>query len=101
MNDLILQLPPLFIIVSEFNGRHTLWGSETVDPRGSIIEQLLLTGDVVLMNTGEPTHYHVQNNSYSAIDLSLCSQALMHEHTWEVIDDLHGSNHCPILIRRI
>ena len=71
-----------------------------MDLRGSIIEQLLLTGDVVLMNTGEPTHYHVQNNSYSAIDLSLCSPDLVHEHTWEVMDDLHGGDHFPMLIKR-
>ncbi|GFW77545.1 putative RNA-directed DNA polymerase from transposon X-element [Trichonephila clavipes] len=39
VNNLVDQLPPPFVILGEFNGHITLWGSVKTNPRGRQIEQ--------------------------------------------------------------
>ena len=57
--------------------------------------------NIGLLNSGAHTHYHSQTNSSSAIDLSLCSPELLPEFSWRVDNDLHGSNHYPIIVEDI
>ena len=62
------------------------------------METFLLTSDIALLNTGEPTHFHTQTSSLSAIDLSFCSPVLFPDLTWQVLEEPHGSDHFPITI---
>lgn len=101
LNDLILQLPPPVLLVGDINARHLMWGSDDIDRHGQAIEQLLLNHDLVVLNTGSPTHYHVQTNTHSAIDLTMCSPILQQSLTWRTADDLYGSDHYPILVEEV
>jgi len=101
ITDLISQLPPPFLMLGDFNAKHTIWGDDVSDPRGRIIEQVLLDHDVSIMNTGEPTHHHIHSNSLNALDLSLCSPCLLPLFRWQVLDDPHGSDHFPVTITEI
>ena len=100
MTDLIVQLPPPFILMSDTNAMCELWGGTTTDPHGRIFEQLL-NMNIGLLNSGAHTKYHTQTNSSSAIDLSLCSPELLPEFSWRVDNDLHGSDHYPIIVEDI
>ena len=96
---LINQLPPPFMLVGDFNARHPLWGDVTANVKGNILASVLESENVALMNTGEPTHYHVQTGTLSCIDLALCSPDCILDFTWQVCDDLHSSDHFPSIIR--
>ena len=50
------------------------------------------------VNKGNPTHFHVQTGSFSCIDLSIASPDALMDFDWSVLDDLHGSDHFPIII---
>ena len=93
---LIQQLPPPFLLLGDFNARHHLWGDTTTNPRGRIIETLLAEGGCGIFNDGTPTHFHAATNSFSCIDLSLCSLPILPDFAWSVGDDLYGSDHFPV-----
>ncbi|GFU06796.1 uncharacterized protein TNCV_4353541 [Trichonephila clavipes] len=44
-NNLVDQLPAPFVILGDFNGHSTLWGSVKTNPRGRQIEQDLYNSD--------------------------------------------------------
>ena len=99
--NLVQQLPRPFILAGDFNSRHHQWGDTRCNRLGNVIESLLLEGDVVLLNSGSFTHYHIQTNSYSAIDITLCSPDLRPGLEWSVSDDLYGSDHYPVTVREV
>ncbi|KAG7174159.1 RNA-directed DNA polymerase from transposon BS-like 1, partial [Homarus americanus] len=96
--SLIRQLPFPSLILGDFNGRHTLWGDTIVNPRGDLIASIIEEMDLGIFNTGDNTHYHVQTNTTTVIDLSLCSADSLMDFEWRVTDNLKGSDHYPILL---
>lgn len=99
LNDLVGNLPTPFLLIGDFNAHHRMWGGEKNDRRGNLIENLITTNDqLILLNNGQPTHIHIANGSFSAIDLSLCSSGLAPKLNWDVHPDLCASDHFPIII---
>lgn len=98
---IINQLPPPFILVGDFNCKHPLWGDPLTDARGRILEDIIQSEDISLLNTGSFTHFHSQTGTSHAIDLSLCSPELILSHQWKTLDDFYGSDHTPIQIDEI
>ena len=49
-------------------------------------------------DTKSKTYLHPGTSTYSSLDLSLCSPAILPDFEWKVRDDLHGSDHFPIFI---
>ena len=88
-----------YMVLGDFNARHRLWGDEVNNTRGNIIEKLISKTNISILNNGSPTSYHVQTNTYTCIDLSLCSPICKIDYDWRVMDDLHGSDHFPIIIK--
>ena len=54
--------------------------------------------DLIILIRTEPTHYDQAHNSWSNIDLQLCHPELYLDLNWEVLEDRHRSDHCPIKI---
>lgn len=86
------------IIVGDFNARSPRWGSQHTCSRGRFIENCVDRNDFVVLNSGQPTHV-AQRGVESHIDVSLCSSRLAVSSSWEVISDLMGSDHFPIVVR--
>ena len=101
LTGLILQLPKPYLILGDMNARHHIWGEPVDNPKGKIFEKLLNHQDLCLLNSSTPTHYHVQTNSLTTIDLSFTSGDCFPDFRHEVLDDLHGSDHYPIRIGKI
>ena len=101
LQDLVDQLPIPFILMGDFNAKHVLWGEAVCDRWGCIIDQLVSDNDVILMNDGSPTRYDIFHNSFSAIDLTLCSTTVRLDYQWSVDEDLHGSDHFPIHLKYV
>ena len=99
LQSLLDQLPQPFILMGDVNAKHTLWGEDRCDHRGNIIEELLDSNDIILMNDGSPTRFDVVHNSTSAIDITICSSSLRMDYQWSVDENLYGSDHFPIHLK--
>ena len=98
---LLQQLPQPFLLLGDFNGRHHLWGDAVCNTRGNALESLFLRQDVAVLNGESPTHFQIQTGTFSNIDLALSSANAGLDFTWQVEDDLHGSDHYPILLKTV
>ena len=96
--DLFQQLPSPFLVLGDFNGRHSAWGDILGNHRGDMIASLIEHEDLSILNTGEPTHFHVQTGTFSMIDLSICSSNCYLDFAWRVNEDTHTPDHFPIII---
>ncbi len=47
------------------------------------------------------SHISSQTGSFTFIDLSLCTTNALLDFTWQVLPDLYGSEHFPILIETV
>jgi hypothetical protein len=52
---------------------------------------------MVILNTGEMTHYSIAYGTLSGIDLTVATAELALELGWHVVDDLHNSDHYPTI----
>ena len=98
IENLIRQLHKPFLILGDFNAKSPIWGETRSDNRGKMIENVILNNNVSVLNNGRPTHYHIQNNSHSVIDLSICSSDCFLDFNYRVLSDLHDSDHYPVII---
>ena len=99
--NLLQQLPEPFLLLGDMNARHHLWGEEIDNQKGKFFEELLIEEDLILLNNNEPTHYHIQTNSYTTIDLSIVSSDCYLDFNYKILSSLHGSDHYPISIDKI
>ncbi|XP_076057241.1 uncharacterized protein LOC143034778 [Oratosquilla oratoria] len=80
------------------NSRHQSWGDVTSNAKGEQLQQIIENIDLTVLNTNKPTHFHIQTGTFSCIDLSLASPNAFMDFEWDVLDDLFGSDHFPIII---
>ena len=101
VRDLIHQLPRPYLLMGDFNAKHPAWDLENPpDARGRMIQSLMVEESIGLLNQGRPTHHYVQTNSLSAIDLCLSSVGILGDFQLEMEEDLHGSDHFPMLLTK-
>ena len=101
LETLINQLPEPFLLLGDMNARHHLWGEPVDNDKGRIFENILLTSDISIINSPSPTHFHIQTGSHSTIDLSLTSNSCSLDFSHRVLENLHGSDHYPIILDMI
>ena len=95
IQSLLDQLPSPFLLLGDFNAHNPLWGGDILDSEGKVIED----NNVVLLNDGMMTYHNLYDNSYSAIDLSICSSDIALDFNWSVNEYLNGSDHFPIHLK--
>jgi ribonuclease HI len=98
LDHLIHQLGPNFILTGDFNAHSASWGSHKTDGRGKTIDDLIDEHSLIIKNENLPTHIASTNNRLTAIDVTLCTENLSDEFEWTVLDDVHNSDHFPILL---
>jgi hypothetical protein len=101
LDRLISQLPHPFILLGDFNAHSDLWGDQRLDRAGSILENILNSSDICLLNNGSPTYLHPGNGALTSIDLTMCSPSILQDLQWSLLKDQHGSDHWPIVIKLI
>ena len=99
LQNLILQLPSPFLILGDFNSHNPVWGGTVLDEKGKIIEDFVNNNNISIINDGSFTYHDIFNDSYSAIDLSICSSNIYLDFTWSVDEFLNGSDHYPIHLK--
>ena len=75
----------------------TFWGDVCTHAREKSLLFWVESLDLTVLDTGEPTHFHIQTGSFSCTDLSVSSPNAFVDFNWKV-HDLHGSDHFPILL---
>ena len=96
--DLINSLPPPFLICTDANSKHYLWGSDICDRRGDIWVDVINQYGLTVLNDGQPTRIDDFTGFESHIDLTVSSSTLAPQLCWDTIKDLHSSDHFPIKI---
>ena len=99
LTNLSRQLQSPFVLVGDMNGRHHSWGDIVTDARGNIIQSFIEEENLIIMNDENPTHFHIQTGTFSIIDLAICSPDCFMDFSFEVTDDLYGSDHFPIVYK--
>ena len=98
VTQLLNQLSPPFILAGDMNAKSPIWGEIDTNNRGKLFENLLNNNLISILNDGSPTHYHLQTNTYSTIDLSICSSDLLPSINYKINDSLCDSDHYPIIL---
>ena len=98
LRNLRHQLPSPFALIGDMNGRHHSWGDIVTNSRGSTLQSFIEEEDLIALNDGEPTHFHIQTGTFSVIDLALFSSDCFMDFSLKVIDDLCGSDHFPLIL---
>ena len=87
------------------NARSPVWevpaARVRTDQRGKIFEEVLTEQNVSLINDRTPTHYHVQTNKYSVIDLTICSSDALLDFEYSVVENLYDSDHYPVKVKLV
>ena len=98
INNLICQLPQPFVICTDANSRHTMWGADRCDPRGIIWERIIQQHALHILNDGCPTRLDEYTGLWSHIDITISTHNIGQYLTWCTDNDLYSSDHCPIQI---
>jgi len=101
LDNIVQQLPTPFVLLGDFNAHNILWGSNYINDRGHKIENFISRHDLCLYNTKSPTYLHPGTGTYTCIDLTICSPPLLLDYDWKVADDLHSSDHFPIILENV
>ncbi|GFW34295.1 putative RNA-directed DNA polymerase from transposon X-element [Trichonephila clavipes] len=97
-NNLVDQFSAPFVILGDFNGHITLWGSVKTNPRGRQIEQVISDHCLCLLIHEEPTYFHEPTRSFHTLDLAICSPSLLLTLTCSAEKDLYNSDHFPVVL---
>ena len=76
-------------------------GVTVSNTRGNIIFPFIEDQELAVLNTGDPTHFHIQTETFSVIDLSLSSPDCFLDFSWIALDDRMDTDHFPIVINII
>lgn len=98
LDDMLSQFHFPYIICTDANSKHIMWGAPRNDSRGNIWEKIIHEQTLHLLNNGNPTRLDEFSGHFSHIDISLCSSMLASELTWNVDTDCCNSDHFPIHI---
>lgn len=96
ISSLLSQSQNPTIILGDFNAWSPLWGSEKSNERGTQIENIVLTENLVILNDGRPTHFST-HNTFTHVDLTLVTSQFTPKCSWSVLENLYSSDHYPIL----
>ena len=71
--NLIEQLPSSFVLLGDFSSHSLVWGHESYNSRGQMLEDLFSEMDLCILIDGSSTYIHPATGSTSALDLHLWS----------------------------
>ncbi|GBN86945.1 hypothetical protein AVEN_168612-1 [Araneus ventricosus] len=98
LNELVYQLPDPFILLDDFNGHSSIWGSSDSNSRGVQIEQLLTDHNLCILNSDQQTYFHQPTKTFHSIDLAICSPSIYPFFDLAIDNSLHNSDHFPLTL---
>ena len=98
LENLLDQLPRPAVLMGDLNAHHPLWGSTSSNKRGEDLVEIFSLRNLCVLNDGSTTFVHCHYKTTSCLDLTVVDPAIALDFNWSVSDDLHGSDHYPILL---
>lgn len=95
--DIATQNSNKFILVGDLNSPHTAFGSSYTHQRGETLLDFLLSYNLFLFNSEEPTFYHRATGNPNILDLAIGTTNLANHGSFSIGEDV-GSDHLPIVI---
>lgn len=68
-NEYFKTLGGRFIAGGDYNAKHTFWGSRLVLPRGRELLKCILTNNMNVISTGEPTYWPTDKKRYQILSI--------------------------------
>lgn len=87
-----------FVIVGDFNVRHTSLGSSTNSSHAEDFFDWLMENDICPLNMSTPTHFRIDQEP-SLIDYNIASPDILQDCSYYVHPDTFGSDHSPIITK--
>ena len=87
-----------YLVLGDFNGHSHLWGANQENERGKVVEKLIDSHNLILLNDSVHTRLDSYHQTSSLLDLSLCHPSVYMDVACEVLSDRLGSDHHPIII---
>ena len=98
IENLLDQLPRPAVMMGDFNAHHPLWGSASSNKLGEDLEEIFSLRNLCVLNDGAITRLHY-NGTTTCIDLTVVDPSIVLDFEWSVLDDTHGSDHYPVLLK--
>lgn len=98
IQSIINQINQPFIIMGNLNSHNTLWGSNHIDARGKIIQEIIENNSIDLQNTGSPTYFSATHQTHTCIDITLTSH-IQGSIQWKVMANREFSDHYPTMMQ--
>lgn len=84
----------------DFNSHNSLWGNNSNDANGILLEEFIDGKYLVCLNSGEGTQYNCANNTETVLDLTFISSSVAAVSTWKVLKhNTVGSDHYPVVTK--
>lgn len=96
--NLIEQLGNDFILLGEINAKAELWGEKKECKDGKNLREIIENLDLVVLNNGDKTHLNYGTKTLTTPDITIVTRSLTNYLKWHVKNDLHCSDHYPIII---
>ena len=98
LDSLMQELPEPFLLCTDANSHHILWGADRCDRRGLLWERVIQQYGLRVLNDGSPTRMDDFTGLDSCIDITLSSSSVAQYLTWTTDSDLHDSDHFPLYV---
>ena len=85
-------------LILDFNGQSYLWGANQENESGKVVEHLIDSHKLILLNDCVHTWFDTYLQTSSLLDLSLCHPSIYMDVACEVLSDRLGSDHHRIII---
>ena len=97
-DHLLVQFKDPYLLNGDYNAHSPYWNASYTNPRGDVMEEVIDKHHLLPLNITEKTHWNRAHQTYSLVDLSLSHPAIFMDFQYEVLSDLHTSDHYPIII---
>lgn len=95
----VASVPTPIIILGDFNGHHTSWGSSHSNTFGRLLSEMFDEANLCVINDGSITRRVLPSQDpQSVVDLTVCSPSLSFLLSWKTLPLSYGSDHFPIVI---
>ena len=92
--EILNQLPRPIILMGDLNAHHKVWGGRNWrDQRGKMLENIVVTEELNILNNGSPTHI-----SGTSVNITIASPNVAPDLQWTVLPSVISSGHYPIVI---
>lgn len=90
------HLPVIF--VGDFNAHNEIWNCTDTNTNGRRMYNSVINSELIIHNQQTLTHFSVQNNTFSNIDLIMSNSNISNLISVETLEESLSSDHFPVLI---